>query len=311
MLQTDFVPYAGECQEVYRRTSPLKDWFVPMASTVNPRLARGETAQGYYIAGADGKAYGWYHRQRDPEQVLAFVNGAVAKYRQDPPKEAALPAPGIRTERNITPAPGTTVVRVFSRIRPLPPDADAMSRSIGRDHLWIYAGEIRSMAGASREKGATFPMPKSLAARLARFHLVSNVRGQPTSWGPDEVRKAGLTGTVTAVEGPLRTISFQGDFETASKDEAHGFKGKLEGQLVLDTRAGKITRFRAYAEGEGRGNHAWNRRSGGERRRGPLGPFPLVFAFTDVNDSLARTLPPSGLYYSSPEVYQQARMGAE
>jgi len=303
------VPYAGECQEVYRRASPLKDWFVPMASSVNPRLARGETAQGYYVAGPDGKAYGWYHRQRDPLQVLQFIDGAAAKYRGDPPTKTALPKDSVRTERNLTPAAGTTVVRVFSRIRPLPADADAMSRSIGRDHLWVYPHEIKAIAEASREAGASFSMPKSLAVRLARFHLVSNVRGQPTSWGPDEVRKAELTGKVVTAGGS-RTISFGGDFETASKDEVHGFKGRVEGQLTLDAAVGKLTRFRAYAEGEGRGNHAWNRRAG-ERVRGGLGPFPLVFAFVDVNDNLAKTLPPAGLYYSTPEGYERPRVGGE
>lgn len=304
------MPYAGECQEVYRRTSPLKEWFVPMASRVNPRLARGETAQGYYIAGADGKAYGWYHRRRDPEQVLAFLDEAMRKYRQDPPQGAVLPAPGIRTERNLTPGPGTTVVRVFSRIRPLPPNADAVSKSIGRDHLWIYPHEIRAMVAASGKVGAAVPVPKSLAARIARFHMVSNVHGQPTTWRPDEVRKAALSATVTAVEGNTRTLSLRGEFDTASKDDLHGFRGTLEGQLVLDAGTTRVTRLLAYAEGSARGNHSFDR---GRHRGRPLGrePFPLVFAFVQVNDNLARTLPPAGLYYSTPQAYEDARVGAE
>lgn len=299
-MTNEFIPYAGERHEVQKRQSSIKDWFVPMAGSVNPRLARNETAQGFYIAGADGTAYGWYHQFRDPQRVSAFMDGAVAKFRQKPPAAVDVPQQNVKGPGNTPPDPSTSVVRIFSRIRPLPAEADRIAMAVGRDHIWIYADEVKAMVDASAKVGVEFALPPSIVFRLARFHFISNVKGQPGTWKANEVQKAAVSAKVIAVTSNRRTLSLLGEFAIESPTGADGFTGKLEGELELDAKTNKVARFRAYVEGEGFGDHSWARGSEYAAREGTRGRFPLVFALVDANDTVARTLPPSALYYGAP-----------
>ena len=271
-----------------------------MASSVNPRLARNETAQGFYIAGADGTAYGWYHQFRDPQRVSAFMDGAVAKFRQKPPAKVEVPQQNVKGPGNTPPDASTSVVRVFTRIRPLPADTDRLAMAVGRDHIWLYADEVKTMVDASTKVGAEFALPPTVVQRIARFHLISNVKGQPGTWKANEVQKAMVSAKVIAASGDRRTLSLVGEFAMKSPNGTDGYTGKLEGVLELDAKTNKMARLNAYVEGEGFGDHSWARGSEYAAREGTRGRFPLVFAMVDANDTVARTLPPSALYYGAP-----------
>src|SRR5437868_5918567 len=154
-----------------------------MADQTDWRKQEGNTVQGFYVAAADGTAYGWFN-DRDVPEVTAFMNRALARFRAHPPPAVEIPA-ADRVASISTPDPTTSIVRVFTRIRPLPEGADSLNAGVGRDHLWIYADEVREMLAAG---AGEFPLPRALAARIARFHLVDNVRGEPEMWEPDQVR---------------------------------------------------------------------------------------------------------------------------
>src|SRR5205814_138897 len=87
---------------------------------------------------------------------------------------------------------GALVLRVFSRIAPLPAGLDEIHRrrngQLGRDHLWLLkndAAEIVSRLKEAKEADA----PQALSKRLCRYHLTDNVRGESDLWEPENVKK--------------------------------------------------------------------------------------------------------------------------
>jgi hypothetical protein len=269
-----------------------------MAATVNDRVRDGTTAQGFYVVGADGSGYG-FNNNRDPQRVDRFMSRGIEQFREHPPANTDVPE-SIRTAPfSRAPDPSTSVIRVFSRIRPLPPGADVLNAGVGRDHLWILAGEVREILSAGNKVGRAFAMPSTLVARLVRFHLVDNVRGEPDMWAPDEVGKAAFTAWLTEKTPTTGTFTFSGTFAQQTADGRRGGEGKIEGVFDVDPRTAKIVRFRAYSEGE-----AWG--AGHFTGNAPQGRFPLVIAMVEAADSVAKAVPPQGILWG--EQYFTSRL---
>lgn len=274
MLQREFVPFAGDTHELQNGRSPARDWFVAMARSVNPRIEGGQTAQGFYTANPDGTGLG-FNNNRSVDRVLSLLAraGAGGAAKAEGP---LAPAPG---EPSVAPA-DVAVVRTFARIRPVPPDSAPSNQNVARDHLWIYPGEIEAISSA---KGDRFPAPRSLALRIARFHLVDNVRGEPDMWSPAEVEKSELS--VVRAESGFR---LEGKFSMETRDGARGLSADFEGWLEISK--GKLTRFLGLAQGR-----AWG--AGRYTPNPPEGTFPLVVAMVEASDPVARRVPPQGLLW--------------
>lgn len=253
---------------------------------------RDDTVQGLFVAGADGAAYGW-RNDADPREVREFLDEALARFRRRPPRRAALSEPLLHTAFARTPDPSTSVVRVFTRIRPVPRGVDPLNQSVGRDHLWILASEVKEML-AARQDGGRFPLPRTLAARLARFHLVDNVRGEPDLWSAAEVKRAAFFARRVGPKGSDARFVFEGAYAQRTADGKRGLEGTIRGALAIDPQTSRIVRFRAYGAGQ-----AWGRSL--YTPRPPRGRFPLVFALVEADDSMARAVPPQAV--SSGEAY--------
>src|SRR5687768_11001757 len=175
-LQTEFVPVVGNTHELQNGRSPARDWFMKMAASVNARVNNGNTAQGFYIAGPDGTAYG-FNNNRTVERVNWFMDNSLKKLRESPPKATAIDPADLNAPFARTPGPSVSVMRVFARIRPLPEGCSDLNKGIARDHFWIYPSEVKEMYRLT-EHGLNepIPLPRSVVARLTRFHLVDNVR---------------------------------------------------------------------------------------------------------------------------------------
>src|SRR5437870_2693347 len=165
-LQSEFIPVAGNCDELQeglaQRAPAASGWFMRMADQTEWRKQEGNTVQGFYIAGADGTAYGWLN-DRDVPEVNTFMDRALAKFRARPPKAAEIPAAERGAASGVTPDASTSIVRVFTRIRPLPEGADSLNAGVGRDHLWIYRDEVRQLLAAGT---GDFDLPRALMARI-------------------------------------------------------------------------------------------------------------------------------------------------
>lgn len=274
------------------RETPAGRWFTSFACEHVERVKRGETSQGFYTLSADGTFYG-YNNNRSIERVNALMDEALAEFRRAAPGPAEISKADIAAPWARTPDSGAAVVRVFSRIRPVPAGAAEANGHLGRDHLWITAEEIRAMLAGGDE----FPLPRTLAQRMVRYHLIDNVRGEPNMWAADEVKKAEFTvrrvpkevaGVSRAAASSPVEFEFQGDFAQVTKDNSRGLEGAIHGRLTIEEGHSRLVRFRAYAE-----CMAWG--SGTYTGGAPDGKFPLLIAMIEANDAIALSVPPQGL----------------
>ena len=199
LLQTRFVPVAID-QAYQRRQKDNEGRFYQKIANQGPRKVGRGTTQGLYAADANGGLIG-FTNNRGADRVMRMLNGALTKHR---PAKVASIAKGTPDARyNPQPPKGGLIVRVTSKVLGGYEKTDNEWRrifqtSLGRDNLWIRADEHAALA-----KGQ---LPKSLLARLARFHLVDNTRGEPPMWRETEIKK--LEGTIKA--GQLRaTVQLQ------------------------------------------------------------------------------------------------------
>ncbi len=267
----EFVPFVGNTHDLQNRKSDTGAWFLRAAVQVSPRIAQGKTSQGRYVFGADGTAYA-FNNNRSVERFLAFADHGLAGFRANPPRAVALPPPV-----NIQPAPpqGTSILRVYSRIRPAPAGCDPGNENLQRDHYWILPSEIESLSNGS--------VPESLALRLCRFALVDAVRGEPDFWKPGELVRRSFR-IERPASGRMRLL---GSFSMATADRRRGLEGGLEAELRII--GDRLAAFRGYAEGT-----AWG--EGTYTPGAPPGKFPIKFAFVLAPRDGATVAPQAAMY---------------
>jgi hypothetical protein len=295
-LQTEFVPVAANIADIGWGRTPASRWFLDVAGQVNYRVRSGETIQGFYTAGPDKKAYG-FDNIRDPKRVLKMLDDAYAEFLKHAPENVAIPPADIEAPFSKSPDKATSVIRVFTRIRPLPVGAHRFNNYVGRDHLWVLGKEIKEIIGAGAT-GKSFKMPQTLAGRITRFHLVDNVRGEPDMWQPEHIRKADFELKLIASSRGEKTYSIKGTFAMKYANGSRGQNGTLTGEMTVTSATLKVVKFRAYSEGE-----AW-----GESKYTPLAPqgrFPIVIGMIEANDQVAMDVPPEALslggdYFEAP-----------
>jgi hypothetical protein len=283
-LTRDFIPVAANLDDLqHGPPSDVRTWFMSVAGKVNPRVNSGRSGQGFYIIGYDGTAYGHTNR-RTSSEVRAFMANGLQAFRRQPPKSVHL-----NPEKREKPDPAeTTVLRVFTRISPVPRGAASSNRAVGRDHLWIYSDEVRALAEG--EVGSRLDVPESLRMRIAQFHLADNVRGEPDYYPPSQVERAEMGARVLDERNGLRRLRLYGEFAMVGRGQVaeRGFRGTLIGEAVIDTKRERIVDWRMVGEG-----HAWGR---GRYTPGePPGKFPLLVAMVKIDDPVARAVPPAAL----------------
>lgn len=282
-LQTEFIPVVGDTHALQNGHSATAQWFQKMAGAVNPRLAKNETAQGFYVFAADGTAYG-FNNNRAVERVTQFMDQGLERFRKNPPAKIDIPQAALTAAYAKPVPPDAVVVRVFSCIRPLPPGAPENNARVGRDHLWISADEVKAILSAAGKVGATVPLPPTLIARLTRFHLIDNVRGEPDMWAETDVWRAEFSARVEAVSDDF-VIGFTGEFEMRTADGKRGYEGRIEGRFVIRGGTRQLYKFFAYAEGQAWGVSTYTPGA-------PEGRFPLVIAMLRADDEMAQVTPP-------------------
>jgi len=296
-LQTEFIPVSGNTAELQFRRTPAAAWFMQMANQADWRSQPGNTTQGFYVAAADGTCYGWMN-ERDLPKLQALMDRGLEQFRAHPPAAVAIPDTDLAARFAAAPDPSTSVVRVFTRIRPVPAGADPINNGVGRDQMWIFAEDVRDLLEAS-ESADEFEMPRALATRMVRFHLIDNVRGEPDMWKPDQVRKAAFTVRIAARAPGRRDFTFSGEFAQGLPDDSRGQEGTIRGEFSVDTETRKVTRFRAYSEGKAWGCSEYTPEE-------PEGRFPLIIAMVETDDAIARAVPPQAVWmgreYLSPHL---------
>lgn len=268
MLREKFVPVAIDQWYTRRQKDTEGDFYRKIAGQ-GPRADFNNTTQGLYIADPAGKLF-FYNNNRGPERIRRFMQETLASYQ--PP--AVEPLVRKSTDnRYVTPPPtGAAIVRASARIPSGYPDTDdqwqkIFQTAVSRDNLWITSDEQKELLDDR--------MPERLIRRIARFHLVDNTRGQPTSWALDEIR----TLDVSIKDGNISGIVI-----LESKDGKRGYTAKLNG--IASGSDGRVERFDLLSVGDAFGSSQYTLEA-------PPGKFPLEIAFqlVDGNDTVD-SLPP-------------------
>ena len=285
-LQNDFIPVAGNIAELAWNRTGASKWFMSTAGKVNYRVRSGQTVQGFYTVAADGTAYG-FENARDAKIVLGMLTEARDSFHAHPPAKIAISTEGSEGVFSRSPDLTVSVIRVYTRVRPVPLGANALNKSVGRDHLWIIGSDVRAII-ANGASGNGFKMPGPLAARIVRYHLVDNVRGEPDMWLPGQVRKAEFTMKPLGKSKGMLLYSFKGDFTQKLPDGKRGLDGTIRGEMDLDPATHRVIRFRAYADAQAWGDSKFTKWA-------PPGKFPLVVAMVEAKDNIAMNVPPEAL----------------
>jgi hypothetical protein len=295
-LKAEFVTTGTGVETLASLNPSVIGWFGTMAAAAFKKaglekyLEQYKTVQGMYVAGPDGTPYALLQSDT-PDGVLKELDAALAAYRASPPPPVEIPDAAIRAGAPAGPPRSVSVIRLYYRCTPMPKGADPINASIGRDHLWIFPDEVRELV-------KTTALPRRVAARLVRFHLVDNVRGLADSWNADDVQRADFA---VQLVGP-KTYALSGQFAAGNQYPGdlnykgpRGVEGKLQAEFVVE--GDRIVRFRGVVEATawGAGTNTWGQ---------PKGRFPLVIAMIETDDPVSRAVGPVwrewGLDYQNP-----------
>ena len=153
---------------------------------------------------------------------------------------------------------------------------------------WFSKSEIEAMLPDLLKPRAAVDLSK-LAHRLARFHLVDNVRGQTLPYAASEIMKASLKGEAIAKVGDTIVLAFTGETlarangpwlmgdnlwkPRAEKRYPHGIETKLMGRANVNVKTHEVTDFELLAVGRRWGKTIMNGRGKNAE------PGRLVFHF--------------------------------
>ncbi len=173
---------------------------------------------------------------------------------------------------------------------------DWRARAWNQDYAWFNRQEVSGLIPTEPVVGAEYQVPEELIQRLARLHLVDNVRGQTAPFGVEAVQSASLKVTVTEVvdkrvklrlEGATRTEQAEGP---SAYDSERGFDSELLGQAVYDLSLERFVEFEMVAIGSRWGGTQYN------GRRDDLAPAPMGIAFTLASAEPAELIAPAFIH---------------
>src|SRR5262249_11427658 len=149
------------------------------------------------------------------DRMKAMLASALKKY--DPSAPVPKIEEAAKGKRFLYTVPeGGLVVRVNAKVLGGYDNSRAKKtiyeNRLGSDHLCVRKDESEQLA-----KGTLL---ESLKARLVRFHLVDNTRGEPPFWKADEIKRLELT---------LDKGQLSGSVQLATKSGDRGFDARLFG----------------------------------------------------------------------------------
>jgi hypothetical protein len=312
VLARDFIPAAANTASLAPEEKKGRNWcessrFIEkiIEQSGLRKQDESQTAQGYYAFSAAGDYYGSINTH-DPDQVLAILDRARKAFAAKPPAKVQLRETSLGPESAL-PA-GALVLRVFSRILPLPEGLGELQRrrngQLGRDHLWLLKEDAEAILSKLRDAEEA-DAPDALSRRLCRFHLTDNVRGESDLWGPDEIKKRSFKVSRVARTETLLTVKLTGSYamrmtgiqvEGRDKKSEMGLEGVLEGILEIDPtrRVFKDAKIHASAAGWGASTFTPDE---------PPGRFPIQFAMVVASDDVAKQVAPQGVHHSGRDEY--------
>ncbi len=280
-LNRDYLPVVLDCAlHERRKANDRRKKFYKKVAAQRPKknfLAGVEGAtQGYYTLDSSGKVYEAYTYLAVEDRVsmvLAMLERSPVAFRKGKVEQLELSSVDVPIHPEL-PA-GTVILWAYSRIRPLPKNAEQHNRMVGRGVAWVPQAEVEQLLAGQ--------VSESLKRRLLLGHLRDNVRGEPRLFKPEHVKQAEMSAQVSRKQG-LVYVRFGGPFEISApagqRDDseegewliAAGYAGTLRGSMVYDAARRQVIRFLMHAEGRCWGEHP-------HTPGPPPGKYPLEIGF--------------------------------
>jgi hypothetical protein len=305
MATEDFVSVSADDWYQRRRKDSEGEFFTKVANQGPRKGQGGSTRQGIYVLTADGELLSYKNAGQLAEVTRDELKRGLDKFRKLPanrrePGAVEVGEPGkLDPVYARIPPPGGLIVRVHTRILDRSGDeyCKGTCKTLGgdasaRDYLWLTKEEVKSLAPPKSEVAFAYEMPKPVADRIVRFHLVDNTRGEPPFWTSEQIRRATLVLTVTGVSADGIKLRLDGDVRLATNVDAdnadRGYEAALRGELRYLPTKQTINRFDVAAVGEhwGEGTYTRGARPGRTLLGVAFGPV--------VGDRPADSVPPQG-----------------
>jgi len=324
-LASSFVPVADEVGRLQRGEDAECRFFQVLAEQGHyaGRTQPSNTRQGIYAATPGGELLASINT-RDARAMERMLRQALARW-DELDRERRL---GPRTEgdaRESAPAPRRwesrypedgLVLRVVARdlerdaSAPAPP-ADWRADAWNQDFAWFSREELAALIPAEPRPRLEQPWPDALVRRLARCHLVDDVRGQVPAFPADAIERAELVARVAAVDpeagttdsggGGRLVLELHGSVRSAARgrwavegfqdrehpvEQERGIEVELLGRAELEGE--RFVAFELVAVGTRWGGTQFNGR-GDDLRPAPIG-FSLTLAGSGPSDRVAPAL---------------------
>lgn len=239
------------------------------------RTEPSDTRQGIYACTATGVLLASINTN-DPRRMRRMLERAWERWSELPRTErvASELAPA-QLDRLESRYPGDGLV-LHQYSRDLERSVqDWRATAWNQDFAWFTRAEARSLLPATLEAGASSAWPAELAQRLARCHLVDNVRGQVSAFRRGSVERVELSSCVSAFADGRATIEFAGVSRTTEQGrwpvagfedrvepqvQSRGFHAQLAGRAVFDVAAQRFVEFELVAVGTRFGGSQFNGR---------------------------------------------------
>jgi hypothetical protein len=305
MAQEKFVPVAADDWYQRRRQDKEGEFFRAVATSLGKKGEGGATRQGIYCFAADGTPLAYKNAGQNAEVMKQVLRDALAKFEKLP--EAKRKAGAVKIEDHgrldptysRTPPAGGLILKTHARILDLKDDAYCKGTCkvtggdrASRDHVWLTAEEVQSLAPAKSEVGFTYPLPDKIAERITRFHLLDNTRGEPQMWSKQEVRTKKLTLSVVSATADAVELRLEGEAVMATDANLdladRGYEARLLGQLRYLPEKKTFDRFDLTAVGSHWGESRFTR---GARS----GKTLLGVSFELAGDKPGDKVPPQGI----------------
>lgn len=264
----------------------------------------GGSRQGVYLATPDGELLGRINT-RNASRVEKMLREGLAKWERMASKSAAGAPEFPRSDRweSDLPAGGLTL-RLFKRdIEPTP--EPAMGRVWNLDHAWFSAEEASALLPRQIVVGMRTSVPRAIATRLSRFHLVDNVTGQSLPFAEAEIRRQDMWLEVTAVDSRTIRARLTGQVICQADSWLMGLNDwtprrpwprrletVLRGQVEVDVATRRVLRFDVVGLADWAGRTRFN------ARRTPSGRFAVAISL--VGEEAAQIAPAFVDVYDAP-----------